>query len=150
MQKYQLSWDDVKDAEGFRRRRDAWLAAQERMPVDQRFDEVIAAFVDLYNPLIEELAGIQNDLSRLGAVNRDKIIGQIEYLRGKAKDTLEKIHETGLRHFDRIQLSLFPLGKPQERVYNLFDALNRYGEDWIEDLMNIPYELTGKHRIIYL
>lgn len=150
MQKYQLSWEDVKDAEGFRRRRDAWLAAQERMPVDQRFDEVIAAFVDLYNPLIEELAGIQNDLSRLGAVNRDKIIGQIEYLRGKAKDTLEKIHETGLRHFDRIQLSLFPLGKPQERVYNLFDALNRYGADWIEDLMNIPYELTGVHRIIYL
>ncbi|MNW56623.1 putative cysteine ligase BshC [compost metagenome] len=83
-------------------------------------------------------------------MNRDKILDQIEYLRGKAKDAMEKIHETGLHHFDRIQLSLFPLNKPQERVYNLFDTLNRFGMDWIEDLLDIPYELTGKHRIIYL
>lgn len=150
MKKYQLCWDDVKDSDVIRRKREAWLAAQERMQVDQRFDEVVAAFGQLYDPLLEELTEVQSGLSRLGAVNRDKIIGQIEYLRGKAKDALEQIHETGLRHFDRIQLSLFPLNKPQERVYNLFDALNRFGMDWIDGLMNIPYELTGKHRIIYL
>lgn len=150
MKKYELSWHEVKDAETFRSKREAWLAAQERMPVDQRFDEVVAAFEALYNPLLEELAGVQSGLSRIGAVNRGKIIDQIEYLRGKAKDAMEQIHATGLRHFDRIQLTLFPLNKPQERVYNLLDALNRYGIDWIEDLMDIPYELTGKHRIIYL
>lgn len=150
MEKYQLSWNDVKDAEVFHRKRETWLASQERMQVDQRFNEVIAAFGELYEPLLEELAGVQSGLSRLGAVNRDKIIGQIEYLRGKAKDALEQIHETGLRHFDRIQLSLFPLNKPQERVYNLFDALNRFGMDWIDGLMDIPYEVSGKHRIIYL
>ncbi|MCK8487845.1 bacillithiol biosynthesis cysteine-adding enzyme BshC [Paenibacillus sp. MBLB2552] len=150
MEKYQISWNDVKDPEVFQRKRETWLASQERMQVDQRFNEVIAAFGELYEPLLEELSGVQSGLSRLGAVNRDKILDQIEYLRGKAKDALEKIHETGLRHFDRIQLSLFPLNKPQERVYNLFEALNRYGLDWIEELMDIPYELTGKHRIIYL
>lgn len=150
MKKYQLGWNDVKDPEGFRRKRDAWLAAQERMQVDQRFDEVKAAFEELYDPLLKELAEIQSGLARLGAVNRDKIIGQMEYLRGKTMDALENIHETGLRHFDRIQLSLFPMNKPQERVYNLFDALNRFGMDWIEGLMDIPYDRTGKHRIIYL
>ncbi|MNO13384.1 putative cysteine ligase BshC [compost metagenome] len=150
MKKYELSWNDVKDPEVFHRKRSAWLAAQERMQVDERFDEVVAAFGELYAPLLEELAGVESGLSRLGTVNRDKILDQIEYLRGKAKDAMEKIHETGLRHFDRIQLSLFPLNKPQERVYNLFDTLNRFGMDWIEDLLDIPYELTGKHRIIYL
>lgn len=150
MKKYQLGWNDVKDAKVFRSKREAWLAAQERMQVDQRFDEVVAAFGQLYDPLLEELAEVQSGLSRIGAVNRDKIIGQIEYLRGKTKDALEQIHETGLRHFDRIQLSLFPLNKPQERVYNLFDALNRFGMDWIDGLMDIPYEVSGKHRIIYL
>ncbi|MDU4698107.1 MAG: bacillithiol biosynthesis cysteine-adding enzyme BshC [Paenibacillus sp.] len=150
MSKYQLSWNDVKDAEIFQSKREAWLAAQERMQVDLRFGEVVAAFGELYDPLLVELTELQSGLSRLGAVNREKILHQIEYLRGKAKEALEQIHATGLRHFDRIQLSLFPLNKPQERVYNLFDALNRFGMDWIDGLMDIPYELTGKHRIIYL
>ncbi|MGG6309917.1 bacillithiol biosynthesis cysteine-adding enzyme BshC [Paenibacillus macerans] len=150
MEKYGLSWNDVKNREGFRQKREAWLAAQDRLQVDARFAEIKAAFGELYEPLIGQLTEIQSGLSKLGAANRDKILEQIEYLRGKAREALEKSNETGLRHFDRIELSLFPLNKPQERVYNIFYYLNRFGMDWIDGLMDIPYAMTGQHRIIYL
>lgn len=150
MNKYALKWNDVKEREGFRQKREAWLSAQDALQTDTRFDEVIGAFTDMYNPLIEQLSSIDNGLHKLGGINRDKIIEQINYLRGKTKDTLARNHDTGLRQFDRIELSLFPLSKPQERVYNIFYYLNRFGLDWIDGLMDISYDETGKHRIIYL
>ncbi|RCX22816.1 bacillithiol biosynthesis cysteine-adding enzyme BshC [Fontibacillus phaseoli] len=150
MDKYSLRWEDVKDREVFQAKRETWLSGQDALHLSERFDEIKVAFTGMYDPLIEQLGGIQAGLTKLGNANRDKIIDQIDYLRGKAKDALEKSNEAGLRHFDRIELSLFPLGKPQERVYNIFYYLNRYGADWIDDLAVIPYDVTGKHRIIYL
>jgi len=150
MEKYGLQWKDVADRDALRHKREAWLAGQDSLNVGDRFEEIKAAFTAMYDPLIEQLGTIQAGLVKLGGANRDKIVDQIEYLRGKAKDALEKSNEAGLRHFDRIELSLFPLGKPQERVYNIFYYLNRYGADWIDGLTGIPYDVTGSHRIIYL
>ncbi|SDE77372.1 bacillithiol biosynthesis cysteine-adding enzyme BshC [Fontibacillus panacisegetis] len=150
MEKYGLSWDDVKDRDHLNNKRDSWLSEQDALHLDEQFDEIKAAFTGMYNPLIDQLGGIQNGLVKLGNANRDKIVDQIEYLRGKAKDALAKTNEAGLRHFDRIELSLFPQNKLQERVYNVFYYLNRYGEDWIDGLVNIPYDVTGTHRVIYL
>ncbi len=150
MDKYDLSWSDVSDRDTFQAKREAWLAGQDALNLGERFTEIKAAFTGMYDPLIEQLGGIQNGLVKLGNANRDKIIDQMDYLHGKAKDALEKGNEAGLRHFDRIELSLFPLDKPQERVYNIFYYMNRYGEDWIDGLTEIPYDVTGKHRIIYL
>lgn len=150
MDKYQLCWDDVKDREVLLSKREGWLREQDSLQLDTRFNDIESAFTALYNPLIEQLGGIQNGLVKLGNANRDKILDQMEYLKGKAKDALAKTNEAGLRHFDRIELSLLPLNKPQERVYNIFYYLNRYGEDWIDGLLGIPYDVTGTHRVIYL
>ncbi|MNJ46380.1 putative cysteine ligase BshC [compost metagenome] len=87
---------------------------------------------------------------KLGNANKDKIVDQIEYLQNKAKDALERTNEAGMRHFDRIELSLYPSHKPQERVFNIFYYLNRYGEGWIDQLMEIEYDVTGNHRVIYV
>ncbi|GGH26418.1 bacillithiol biosynthesis cysteine-adding enzyme BshC [Paenibacillus segetis] len=150
MEKYKLTWEDVKDRDIFRNKRESWLVAQDKVQLDSRFDEIKSTFGGLYEPLIDELGGIQNGLLKLGNANKDKILDQIEYLRGRAKDALEKANEVGLRHFERIELSLFPQHKPQERVYNVFYYLNRYGMEWIDDLMEIPYDIEGNHRVIYL
>lgn len=150
LDKYGLTWADISNRETFQAKREAWLAGQDTLNVSGRFAEIKAAFTGMYEPLIEQLGGIQGGLIKLGNANRDKIMDQIEYLHGKAKDALEKSNEAGLRHFDRIELSLFPLGRPQERVYNVFYYLNRYGMDWIDGLLGIPYDVTGKHRVLYL
>lgn len=150
LNKYGLSWSDVSNRETFQMKRESWLASQDTLNLGDRFAEIKAAFTDMYDPLIEQLGNIQAGLIKLGNANREKIVDQIDYLQTKARDALEKSNEAGLRHFDRIELSLFPLGKPQERVYNVFYYLNRYGMDWIDGLLGIPYDETGKHRILYL
>ncbi|GGF82834.1 bacillithiol biosynthesis cysteine-adding enzyme BshC [Paenibacillus aceti] len=150
MDKYNLSWNDVSNPEVFGQKREAWLAEQDGLHLDDRFEQIKQTFTELYDPLIEQLGDIQAGLIKLGTANREKIVEQMEYLRGRAKDALSKANSAGLRHFDRIEFSLFPQHKPQERVYNVFYYLNRYGSSWIDNLLGIPYDITGKHRIIYL
>lgn len=148
MAKYDLSFEDVRDR--LQLKRDEWLKAQDNLQLDKQFGDVKKSFQQLYNPIIEQLSTIQTGLVKLGNTNMDKILDQIDYLQKRAHEALETSNEAGLRHWDRLELTLFPNGKPQERVYNVFYYLNRYGLNWIDDLMGIGYDPLGQHRTIYL
>ncbi|AIQ43008.1 bacillithiol biosynthesis cysteine-adding enzyme BshC [Paenibacillus sp. FSL R7-0297] len=148
MDKYGLSFTDVRL--GLDDKRKEWLTAQDELKIEERFEQTKAAFSAMYEPLIEQLGGIQAGLLKLGNSNKDKIIDQISFLQGKALDAMEKQNEAALRQWERIELSVMPLGKLQERVYNMMYYLNRYGLGWLEELMAVPADYSGTHRIIYM
>lgn len=148
MDKYGLTFTDVH--QGLEQKRKDWLKAQDELELGRRFEEVKQAFTAMYEPLIEQLGSIQAGLLKLGGNNKEKILDQIAFLQGKAQDAMEKQNEAALRQWERIELSLMPLGKPQERVYNIMYYLNRYGLAWLDELMAIPADFSGTHRIIYM
>ncbi|WP_405115908.1 bacillithiol biosynthesis cysteine-adding enzyme BshC [Paenibacillus sp. FSL K6-1217] len=148
MDKYGLSFTDVQA--GLDDKRKAWLSAQDELKLEDKFEEIKTAFAGMYDPLIEQLGSIQAGLLKLGGNNKDKIIDQISFLQAKALDAMEKQNEAALRQWERIELSLMPLGKLQERVYNIMYYLNRYGLEWLEELMAVPADYSGTHRIIYM
>lgn len=150
MEKYGLVWDDVNNKDSLSSKRENWLREQDHLHLEERFTEIKTSFEAMYNPLIEQLGTVQAGLLKLGGANRDKIMEQIEYLRNKASDALAKSNDSGMRHFERIEQSIIPMGRLQERVYNPFYYLNRYGWNWIDELAGIPYDVTGTHRILYL
>ncbi|MCL6605778.1 MAG: bacillithiol biosynthesis cysteine-adding enzyme BshC, partial [Paenibacillus sp.] len=137
MDKYGLSVVDILGG-GLRDKKQQWLTAQDELELDRRFEETKDAFIALYEPLIEQLGTIQAGLLKLGSSNKDKILDQITFLQGKTRDAMEKQNEAALRQWERIELSLMPLGKLQERVYNIMHYLNRYGLAWLEELMALP------------
>lgn len=148
MDKYGLSFTDVRL--GLDDKRKEWLTAQDELKIEERFEQAKAAFTAMYEPLIEQLGGIQAGLLKLGNSNKDKIMDQISFLQGKALDAMGKQNEAALRQWERIELSVMPLGKLQERVYNMMYYLNRYGPGWLEELMAVPADYSGTHRIIYM
>ncbi|WP_438492321.1 bacillithiol biosynthesis cysteine-adding enzyme BshC [Paenibacillus sp. IHBB 3054] len=148
MNKYSLSFEDVR--QGLEQKRKEWITAQDELELGRRFEETKEAFSAMYEPLIEQLGTIQAGLLKLGNNNKEKILDQIAFLQGKAQDAMEKQNEAALRQWERIELSLMPLGKPQERVYNMMYYLNRYGPAWLDELMTIPADFSGTHRIIYM
>ncbi|OKP69500.1 bacillithiol biosynthesis cysteine-adding enzyme BshC [Paenibacillus sp. P3E] len=148
MDKYQLVFGDV--LQGLDEKRKKWLAAQDELELERRFEDTKAAFTAMYEPLIEQLGSIQAGLLKLGANNKDKILDQITFLQAKAQDAMAKQNEAALRQWERIELSLMPLGKLQERVYNVMYYLNRYGPGWLDELMSIPVDYSGTHRVIYI
>lgn len=148
MDKYGLTFTDVQG--GLEHKRKEWLSAQDELKLGDRFEEIRTVFSGMYEPLIEQLGGIQAGLLKLGNNNKEKILDQISFLEGKALDALEKQNEAALRQWERLELSLMPLGKLQERVYNMMYYLNRYGPRWLEDLMAVPADYSGTHRIMYM
>ncbi|OZB91719.1 bacillithiol biosynthesis cysteine-adding enzyme BshC [Paenibacillus sp. XY044] len=146
MDKFGVTFQDVQHR--FEEARQQWLSSQEEFHIGPKFNETRQAFEQLYEPLIRELGTIQSGLIPLSEKNKGKILEQISYLERKTREAVEKKHEAALRQWDRIGVSLFPLGKPQERVFNIFYYLNRYGLEWIHDLIRTSDHFTAEHRII--
>ncbi|CAH0119570.1 MULTISPECIES: bacillithiol biosynthesis cysteine-adding enzyme BshC [unclassified Paenibacillus] len=148
MDKFGLRFADIGDK--FAERRDAWLKGQDSLELDEQFAALKTEVERMYAPLLGKLTLIQPGLGKLGETNRQRVLDQIAYLEQRAFEAIAKQNDAELKQWERIQMSLLPLGKPQERVYNIFAYLNRYGETLISDIMEIPLDISGQHRLIYL
>ncbi|CAH1213878.1 Putative cysteine ligase BshC [Paenibacillus plantiphilus] len=148
MMKYGLTFEDV--ACRFSAIREAWLLKQDEFHIESRFAEAKEKFADLYEPLLEMVSSVQAGLSDLGQRNKAKILEQIAFLESHTKEAHAIRFNAGLRQLDRIALSLWPEGKPQERTVNAAVYWNRYGRAWLQRLLEAPFDIRGGHRLIYL
>ncbi|QCT02227.1 hypothetical protein E6C60_1511 [Paenibacillus algicola] len=148
MDKYNVSFQDI--VQGLGEQRSRWLEEQDEVGLSDRFQETKAAFTALYEPLLQDLGRLQPGLMRLGEVNHGKILEQMDYLLDRSRLALEQQHRAALRQWDCLETELMPLGRPQERVYNVFYYLNRYGMGLIDQLLSLTYDDTGQHRAVYL
>ncbi|MED1202174.1 bacillithiol biosynthesis cysteine-adding enzyme BshC [Heyndrickxia acidicola] len=89
-------------------------------------------------------------LSPLVKKNLSFHLGQIDFLQRKFDQSLQEKNDLSLERYDRIERSLRPQNGPQERTWNLFYYLNKYGLNFIEDLMELPYEFDGSHKLIHI
>jgi bacillithiol biosynthesis cysteine-adding enzyme BshC len=152
MEKFGLTFADAW--ERLEALRDDWLTSQDKLGLTARFTSAKETFTEVYQPLVEASASINQGLRKLGETNMGKILEQIDFLQNKSIDAMKQQHEAGLRHWERIRLTVSPLGKPQERVYNVFQYINRYGFEWLDSLVKCavidfqaPYRV---HDVVYL
>lgn len=148
MEKYKLTFQDIYV--NLEDKRQEWLSGQNGLDLDQRFRETKESFNQLYEPLLQDLSSVQPGLTKLGQSNKDRILAQMDFLLNKTKEALEQQHSASLRQWELLSHSIVPMGRPQERVYNIFYYLNRYGMSLLDDLMAIPYDDSGAHRAVYL
>ncbi|HEX7056048.1 MAG TPA: bacillithiol biosynthesis cysteine-adding enzyme BshC [Bacilli bacterium] len=148
MQKYALSFADVLYR--FSEKKREWLAAHDEFRLKEKFSFAKAEFSRMYRPLLAELSAINPGIGALGETNLQKILEQIDFLHHKAATALSSQHEAALRQLERIKLTIHPMEKPQERVYNCFAYLNRYGSGFIDELVRLPLQANGRHKIVYL
>ncbi|PZE22899.1 bacillithiol biosynthesis cysteine-adding enzyme BshC [Paenibacillus xerothermodurans] len=148
MHKYDLTLDDVLHR--LDEKQQEWLRKQDTLQLEERFAQVKQQFKASYQPLIEITAGINPGLGKLGETNMAKILEQIDFLENKAQDAVRTQFDAALRQFQRISASVLPLGKPQERVYNIIHYLNKYGSGWLNELLEAGLEPDGQHKICYL
>lgn len=147
MNTYGLSFEDV--VYSFAAKKEAWLKAQDELGLEAQFERVKEAFAQLYDPLLEQLSRINKGIEQLGETNKLKIIEQINFLQTRSFAAFAQQHEAALRQLERIEQTLIPLGKKQERVYNIFAYLNKYGVELIDELVHLHIEQRAQHIILY-
>jgi bacillithiol biosynthesis cysteine-adding enzyme BshC len=151
--KHGLSAEQALKEHELDRRRDAWLSAQETFDAEAEFAHVEQAIRQVYEPLIERAGTVNAVMQELGRSNLTRIIDQVHYYRNRIRKEIAAKHAVGLRQFERLKLSLLPDGVPQERVYNVFSYLNRYGDGWLRYLLHEHREDAfdyRRHYIVYL
>nr|WP_161793416.1 bacillithiol biosynthesis cysteine-adding enzyme BshC [Cohnella kolymensis] len=146
LDKYRLSVEEAMSE--WEQRRAQWLNMQDQWNLEGQFQQARTQFVDLYTPVMETVSSMQPGLAKLAENNRDKILEQIAYLESRSLEALAQKHEASLRQWDRIHAALSPLEKPQERVYGAVHYWNRYGLQWLAGWTEVPYEVTGGHRLV--
>ena len=74
---------------------------------------------------------------------------QFNYLKEKSEEALLIKHEVALRKFSLIETNLYPNNGLQERSYTPYTYMNEYGPTLIKDLLELPLEFDGTHKLIY-
>ncbi len=75
---------------------------------------------------------------------------QLGYLKDRAEEAILLKHDVALRAYGILEGELFPEGVLQERLYTPYTYLNSYGPTLIKDLLKLPFEMDGTHKVIYL
>ncbi|WP_256760228.1 bacillithiol biosynthesis cysteine-adding enzyme BshC [Cohnella sp. WQ 127256] len=146
LDKYSLTVEQVLT--DWESQRAEWLGKQDEWHLDEQFELVRKQFTELYEPVMNTVSSLKPGLATMAQRNLEKILEQMTFLESRSMDAISKQHEASLRQWDRIQLSLSPMAKPQERVYGTIHFLNRYGREWLALWADVPYVVTGGQRLV--
>jgi bacillithiol biosynthesis cysteine-adding enzyme BshC len=149
MDKHQISF--TKATTSYEQYRNDWLVAQDEFQWSEQFARLKTDVQSLYEPILQQLAQMNEGIYKLGQQNRDKVEEQVQFLEKRVLATHEQQHQTFLRNLQRLHDGLYPVGKKQERVYNGIAYVNRHGLQWIHQLIEATQSLDrATHHLVFL
>jgi bacillithiol biosynthesis cysteine-adding enzyme BshC len=129
--------------------REEWLKQQDDFELEESFAAVKERINGVYAPLLDKIKEIPG-MDQLGEKNLAKILEQVDFLEKRSIASFSSQHEAALRQFDKVEQALYPQNKLQERVYNPFTFFNKHGMVLLEQLVELPLAVNGKHKWIYI
>ncbi|PAQ12631.1 bacillithiol biosynthesis cysteine-adding enzyme BshC [Bacillaceae bacterium SAOS 7] len=119
---------------------------------DDHFHELIASvqssLMEHYDMFEERAKQLHKGTLPIIQKNRQFHLQQLQFLEKKTDDMLKRQHEDVLSKYIRVQQALKPEGAPQERVWNVFYFLNKYGLDFVDELMKLDFVFNGDHQMV--
>ena len=73
---------------------------------------------------------------------------QLEFLQRKANLLTMQKNDNSLERLNRMERLLRPNGAPQERLWNIYYFMNKYGEEFLSQIMKLNYVFDGTHKLI--
>lgn len=136
--------------EGTMKKKSEFFQSLKSEELDMFIENKRKEMIDIYQSIVEEVNSFDRGLNGVVQKNLEFVTSQIDYLKKKVEDSIKLKNKVALQRFDRIQHSIKPLNSWQERVWNVFYYINKYGESIIHDLMMIPFEYNGHHYVVKL
>ncbi|OLS42005.1 bacillithiol biosynthesis cysteine-adding enzyme BshC [Bacillus sp. MRMR6] len=128
--------------------KEAFLDSIKDKEIVDLFSAVKTQLLEQYGIIEEKANQIDRSLLPLIKKNENYLLKQIGFMEKKIEDSVRLQHDVILNKFTRIDFSLRPDGFPQERVWNIFNYLNLYGPELVNNIMDLPFEFDGRHKVI--
>ncbi len=149
-----LSPEQALDLEVLERAKEGCLKEADPVGIDGLFDRITGEFREGYAAVSGALARLHPSLESLAVKNLGRVTAEVDWLRDKAWQQLRQNCRETVRRFETMEAYLRPLGDYQERVFNLFAYLAKYGPGLAPDLAGLPLvppdgTLQASHRFIW-
>ena len=148
MVRYGVSFSD--GPEGLKQKLDEYLAAQDRLGIDRLFQNFSGQLRTSFADLLTEVQGIDQELTKHGNESLNKIMYQVDHLGKKAHQYHRKSCDTVVKRFRSMENQLFPKRNWQERVFNIFPYIFKYGGGLVDSLVECPLLGDCHHKLVYL
>ncbi|MGD8190014.1 bacillithiol biosynthesis cysteine-adding enzyme BshC [Brevibacillus ginsengisoli] len=116
----------------------------------EQFAQARQEMLSYYRPLVEQVGRLDQGLEELALTNLKRIEREIHFLETRSKQAQIDKHQIRLKRLERIETSLLPEGKLQERMLNLFVFMNLYGPDLVDRLVAAEFSFDATHKVFYL
>lgn len=120
--------------------------------MDKEMAEIFAMakeqLVNQYQLISAKTAELDRGLLPLLKKNEGILLKELGFMQTKLEETVKLKHDVILNKYARVEVNLRPDGSPQERIWNIFSYLNRYGMNFIHDIMDSAFEFDGRHKVM--
>ncbi|MTH52628.1 bacillithiol biosynthesis cysteine-adding enzyme BshC [Bacillus mangrovi] len=100
----------------------------------------------LSEKVVSEFPGMKSYTDK----NLQFILRQLDLLKRETEKNIERKHHAVLSKFDRAELFLKPEGGFQERTWNIFYYLNKFGGSFPVKLSRLSYSFNNQHKVVKL
>ncbi|WP_066368341.1 bacillithiol biosynthesis cysteine-adding enzyme BshC [Neobacillus fumarioli] len=112
------------------------------------FSKAKEQLVNQYKIIEAKTAQVNHALLPLLKKNEGVLLKELDFMQAKLEEAVKLKHDVILNKYARVELYLRPEGSPQERIWNIFYYLNRYGLNFINDIMAANFEFDGLHKVM--
>lgn len=123
---------------------------EDQKQIDEVVHEVLNQFEDIHKPLRELAVNYNKGLEAIALKNELIIKKEISFLAREIEKSVRQKYQHQLMKLELIEMNLCPGRKPQERSLNIVKYLNEYGFGLIRQLIELPLEFNGTHKLVTL
>ncbi|TXC92060.1 bacillithiol biosynthesis cysteine-adding enzyme BshC [Metabacillus litoralis] len=121
-------------------------------PVDMKkiVDEAKKEISSIHSSLIHAAVEIDPSLDPMLQKNGAFIQDHLDFLLKSVEKRQKQKHQVQLSKYKSMELSLAPNLHPQERIWNIYYYINKFGPEFVRDLLKLSYSFNQKHKIVKL
>ncbi|MFD1849153.1 bacillithiol biosynthesis cysteine-adding enzyme BshC [Oceanobacillus bengalensis] len=134
---------------GMHEYKDNWLKSKSNPPIHELANTLKQSIEMAHKPLKDIATDIRSDLGALAEKNLQYLFRDVEFLEGRIMKGLEDKFSKELHEIDTIHLMLHPDGL-QERTWNPLFYMNKYGVEFIREIIETSLSFENEHYIICL
>ncbi|MFD1735715.1 bacillithiol biosynthesis cysteine-adding enzyme BshC [Bacillus salitolerans] len=137
--------------QGVTQERNQYISSLENVEIKREVSLIRETLEKHYASLKSISEHIHASMNQIVIKNEQIHYKQLDFLEHEFLKQSKQREEYTIRKYDRVQNALLPKNQPQERLWNIFYFMNKYGPDFVARLLlstgsNQPFT----HKIIYI
>ncbi|SHK47220.1 bacillithiol biosynthesis cysteine-adding enzyme BshC [Desulforamulus aeronauticus] len=128
---------------------ESYLKEMDGVGVESIFKNFRQMVSQNHNIVVNEVTKIDPELSALGKEHLKRLLKLVDSFEDKVQQRHRKKHQTALGQFQKLNQMLHPQGEWQERMYNIFPYLLKYGPSLVPAMMEKIDPFDWRKKVLF-